>query len=265
MNDSRNDPMFDLVEDYVLGVLEGTVLARFEARMAEDPALEAEVRSAREALGALAFSAPVAPTPELKGRVMALISPGTDESGDAESLLHYRNRKPSHRPHRKWPIKWALAASVLLAFFFGYQYYEAYTGLTDALAMVTAREKTLSQRDSLIAQLTDPGTEVVSLAATTAGKSAIKAYVDKRRRRVLLTVASLQAPQPGRTYQLWFIVGGKPVPSVTFKPYASGHVYLSAVPMPDGAVAATAITSEPEGGSTTPTMPILFVGKVATE
>jgi hypothetical protein len=30
-------------------------------------------------------------------------------------------------------------------------------------------------------------------------------------------------------------------------------------------VSATAITHEPEGGSTTPTMPILFVGKHATE
>ena len=263
MNDSRNDPMQDLVEDYVLGVLEGTVLARFEERLAADDALAAEVASAREALAALAFSAPVSPRPELKGRVMSLISPAMDEPAAQSNTLHYR--KHGHRSRQHSRLGMALAASLILVFVLGYQYYHAAVAESNALALVTEREKSLAQRDSIIAELTDPAIDIVSLAATSAGKSAIKAFLDRRHRKALVTVAELDAPPIGRTYQLWFIVGGKPVPSVTFKPDANGRAYLSAVPMPDGAIAATAITREPEGGSTTPTMPILFLGKVAAE
>lgn len=62
-------------------------------------------------------------------------------------------------------------------------------------------------------------------------------------------------------YQLWSIKDGKPVPSVTFRPEASGHARVERVPVPtDGKVSAAAITLEPAGGSSEPTSPILLVG-----
>ena len=103
------------------------------------------------------------------------------------------------------------------------------------------------------------------MAATGAAKPAIKAYLNRRRRTLFLSAGSLETPPAGQVYQLWFIVDGKPVPSVTFRPDSTGHALVHDVAIPAGEVSATAITREPEGGSATPTMPILFVGKHATE
>jgi anti-sigma-K factor RskA len=65
----------------------------------------------------------------------------------------------------------------------------------------------------------------------------------------------------GRTYQLWFIQDGKPVPSVTFNPEPVGHARVEQIAVPrDGDVSAAAVTVEPEGGSAQPTSPILLVG-----
>jgi anti-sigma-K factor RskA len=91
----------------------------------------------------------------------------------------------------------------------------------------------------------------------------IRIMVDRQRQVAVLSAAQLAEPETGRSYQLWRSVDGAPVPSVTFRPDPSGAVAAVEVPIPaDGALSALAVTLEPEGGSTTPTMPILFVGAV---
>ena len=117
----------------------------------------------------------------------------------------------------------------------------------------------------MIARLTDPAVELVTLAATGEAKPTVKVYLDRARRSALLTIASLDAAPEGRVYQLWFIVDGAPVPSITFQTDAQGRAVIERVAMPTGTIAATAVTMEPTGGSTTPTAPILFVGGVKAE
>jgi anti-sigma-K factor RskA len=159
----------------------------------------------------------------------------------------------------------ALAASILVAVKLGF---DLRTAHRDALAAELAAEtsgRTVAERDALIAQLTDPSVELVTMAAAGPTKPAVKAFINRNRRTLLLTAASMETPPAGKAYQLWFIVGGKPVASITFRPDSTGRALVRDVPVPAGAVDATAITEEPEGGSTTPTMPILFVGKHATE
>jgi len=105
----------------------------------------------------------------------------------------------------------------------------------------------------------------VTLAATGATRPVVKAYVNRVRRTMMLSAGLLDTLPAGRAYQVWFIVGGKAVPSVTFRPDSAGRALLRDVPLPAGAVAATAITQEPAGGSPAPTTPVLFVGKLTTE
>ena len=65
----------------------------------------------------------------------------------------------------------------------------------------------------------------------------------------------------GRTYQLWFIKDGKPVPSVTFNVAPAGDAVVSQVSVPaEGQLSAAAVTEEPAGGSPQPTTPVLLVG-----
>ncbi|MGH7592708.1 MAG: anti-sigma factor [Gemmatimonadales bacterium] len=259
MSDTPGNPAHDLVEEYALGMLDDAQRTAFEASLRADPALRAALAVTVETLGSLAFSTPAAPTSELKARVMARIAdmdrPVRVTPGDRVAR---RSRTPI------W-LGAALAASLVVVAKLSVDLQRARHDGQAAELAVDAGTRALAQRDSLIAQLTDPGVELVTMAATGAARPAIKAYLNRARRRMFLSAASLEPPPAGQAYQLWFIVDGKAVPSVTFKPDSSGRALLRDVAMPAGEVSATAITREPEGGSTTPTPPILFVGKPAAE
>jgi anti-sigma-K factor RskA len=256
------DPMRDLVEDYALDLLSGAERAAFEARLATDPALRKELAATTEALASLAFSMPVVPEPRLKDRVMARVTASAPARDEKKALPFVAPVRRSRAPI--W-LGAALAASLLLVAKLSSDLRNARQDWLMARSTMTASERAVAQRDSLIAQLTDPSVELVTMAATGAARPAVKAYLNRTRRTMLLSAASLEPPSAGQAYQLWFIVDGKPVPSVTFRPDSTGRALLRDVAMPAGEVSATAITREPEGGSTTPTMPILFVGKHATE
>lgn len=262
MNDDSVDPVHDLVEDYALDLLSAAERAAFEAQLAGDPALRRELAATTEALASLALSTPVMPAPGLKDRVMARVNPDAS-ARDKSKVLPFG--APVRRSRAPLWLGAALAASVLLIARLSSELRNARQDSLIARSAMSASERVVAQRDSLIAQLTDPSVELVTMAATGAVKPAIKAYLNRTRRTLLLSAASLETPVAGQAYQLWFIIDGKPVPSVTFRPDSTGHALLRDVAMPDGEVSATAITREPEGGSTTPTMPILFVGKHATE
>jgi anti-sigma-K factor RskA len=67
-----------------------------------------------------------------------------------------------------------------------------------------------------------------------------------------------------KTYELWLIPkgeGAKPIPAGTFKPDARGFASVILPELPKGTVAAAfGVTLESDGGSKTPTLPILLVG-----
>ncbi len=67
-----------------------------------------------------------------------------------------------------------------------------------------------------------------------------------------------------KTYELWLIPkgeGAKPIPAGTFKPDARGFASVILPELPKGTIAAAfGVTLEDEGGSKTPTLPILMVG-----
>ncbi len=70
---------------------------------------------------------------------------------------------------------------------------------------------------------------------------------------------------PGdKTYELWLIPedkGAKPIPAGVFKPDARGYASLILPTLPKGITAGTfGITMEDDGGSQSPTLPILLVG-----
>jgi len=104
----------------------------------------------------------------------------------------------------------------------------------------------------------------VTLAATNAkpqpqGKAF---YIPKSGRLVFM--ASNLAPIPaGKTYELWLIPknGHAPMPAGVFRPDAGGSANVMMPSLPAGMEAkAFAITIEPEGGTSTPTMPLVLAG-----
>ncbi len=76
---------------------------------------------------------------------------------------------------------------------------------------------------------------------------------------------NLEALAPYKTYELWLIPAGEgrqPMPAGTFRPDARGYATLVLPPLPHGTVAGNfGVTVEDDGGSTTPTLPILLIGQ----
>ena len=112
----------------------------------------------------------------------------------------------------------------------------------------------LAQSREFVELVTSPGAKVTELKGT-GGATATVAY-DKNGRAILLARQLPKVPQ-GKAYQLWFLVGNKPVPGKTFAPDSDGQGVLKEQ-VPSAALDSPvfAITVEPAGGSTAPTSPI---------
>ena len=263
MSDTSRHPMQELVEEYALDLLDGEAKAAFEARMVVDAELAHSVVASREAITAAALSTPVALPPGLKARVMAqaVAAPAPTAPTTEAKVLPFA---PAGRSHATLWLGAALAASLIAIVKLSSDLRQQQAATRDALAEVVRTATVVSRRDSMIARLTDPSLELVTLASTGDARPALKVYLDRKRRTALLSVASLETAPTGQAYQLWFIVDGKPVPSVTFNPGTDGRALVQDVALPEGNVVATAVTREPTGGSPAPTSPVLFVGSLKT-
>jgi anti-sigma-K factor RskA len=111
--------------------------------------------------------------------------------------------------------------------------------------------------------LTTPDSRIAQLSGTVeaTGATAKLAY-DNTGRAVLITNGLPRAPE-GKEYQLWFIVGDKPLPGKTFNPDDSGHsMTTDQVPEAARNSAVFAITLEPAGGVRSPTGAIYLRGEL---
>ena len=106
--------------------------------------------------------------------------------------------------------------------------------------------------------------ETFTLVANTAATPMVQVMMDRARRKVMLAAVAMPAIPADREYQLWILVDGTPLPSVTFRPGTGGRAMDLDVPMPEGGGTVTGfgVTLEPIGGSPTPTLPVLYAASV---
>ena len=163
-----------------------------------------------------------------------------------------------------------------------------YLGWAAAAAMLFVYVSQVNQRGSLQQTLDARNGEIVRLTAVADraqqlmdvmnDASAVKVSLSKAggkpapmgratylpERGALVFVASNMEPlPPAKTYELWVIPanGTAPVPAGTFHPDAKGNANLVLPKIPVNVAAkAFGITIENEGGSQTPTLPIVMAG-----
>ncbi len=167
-------------------------------------------------------------------------------------------------------IGWAVAAG--LAVVTGNLYHQRddlrSVAATQASQMNHVTADAAAAREVLDA-MTDNSAMRVTLTLTTKGATPPQptgraTYVASK--GALIFVASnLQALAPAKTYELWLIPAGEgqnPIPAGMFHPDARGNASVIMPPLPKGVEAkAFGVTVEDEGGSATPTMPIVLAGE----
>jgi len=164
-------------------------------------------------------------------------------------------------------IGWAVAAGLAVTTGKFYHEREAMRGA------MTAQASRLDQLTADVAsarQVMDTMTDSSAMRVTlTKGQTAPvpqgrATYVASKGTLIFLA-SNLEPLQPGKTYELWLIPaadGGSPIPAGTFRPDERGNASVIMPPLPKGVEAkAFGVTVENEGGSTTPTQPIILAGE----
>jgi len=238
---------------------------RLLRRVAEGRETAAEpnaARAATTATGALAGRA----TPDSTTDYSA-----TDHTMPMRTPGRGATRIETERRPRGWGLwalsGWALAACALAAA--GLEYRQAMDlqrNLDQDRTNLSAVSEDSVRAQAVLATLTDAGAMNVTLTlATSPQPSRPEAHASylARKGSLVFVASHLEPLEPGKTYELWLVPKtGAPVPAGTFKPDAHGAASLMrqdmAVDVPAGGFA---VTIEPEGGSQTPTLPIVMTGE----
>jgi anti-sigma-K factor RskA len=212
--------------EYVLGVLNAVDRRAFEARMAQDPALRAEVEHWERRLGVLASELkPIDPPPRVWANIESALSVRPAQSG----LWH-------HLPFWRWAAIGSAAVAVASLVALAY-----------------------------IARVSTANEPLVATLQASGGQSRFVAAIDSEGRGLTIVPASMP-DLGQRALELWLIAPGDHPRSLgLIEPGRSVHIDLPADLMPRVRPEATlAVSSEPPGGSPTglPTGPVIASGKL---
>jgi anti-sigma-K factor RskA len=191
--------------------------------------------------------------------------------------------KQEHRPRRAaWVLAgtgWAVAAGC--SFVAGLQMHQrqqVQNALTEQQARLEQTTRDAAHAQDALAALTASNAKQVALhllpvagsktgaaasaASTSTAPEAVAAYLADK--GALVFVAThLQPVASGKTYELWLLPanGNSPIPAGTFKPDAQGSASVVLPELPKGVPAkGFGVTVENDGGSGTPTLPIVMAG-----
>jgi anti-sigma-K factor RskA len=233
---ARPDELEDLAAEFALGTLPEGELQEAERLMVSDPAFAAMVKAWERRLAPLAGALPAEmPPPQVRGAVMKAIA---GDAPGAVTVVDFE-RKASFW---KWSTAGVSAIAASLA----------------AFIAINANPPTIPEQ-RFVAVLQTEGPGPAFLASIDLAKGSI-------------SVRTVGAPaQPGKSYELWAVGGGRDKPQSLGVIDASFKVPASKLGTIDPKVlndTVFAVSLEPPNGSPTgqPTGPVMFTGKlVATE
>ena len=241
---------------YVLSELDATHCEEFRAHLTSCAECRAEYQELvnDSALLALSVSGATPPT-RARARVLAAI-------GQEPRLTRIVQSRP-----RWWSLApiFATAAIAIFAILLMGQLFEYRGRVLDLQQQHAADQQRSDRANEILATLSDPSAVHISLVAANAlpQPHGRVIYVSKTGR--LLFIASNCRPLPAnKVYELWLLPKDNklPIPAGTFAPDARGMATVVFPTLPSGLEAkAFAITVEPQGGSTSPTMPIVMLGQ----
>jgi len=240
---------------YALGSLEGDAVVPLERHLEECAACRQELARLEGDMALLALTT-AGPSPPQRARQRLLKAIGREP----RSLRTVLTRR------RWWTLAPVFAALVLAVFaILLWRENARQRDRIEALrADAASNQATFEEAKHLLALLTDPSAMHVTLVAAQSKPQPAGKAIYMPGNGALVFMASNLAPlAPAKTYELWLMPmhGEKPMPAATFKPDPQGNAIVMMPPMTAGIEARTfAVTIEPEGGSATPTMPLVLVG-----
>jgi len=274
---NEHEPIRELIEGYALGALDAQERAALEAHLAGGCAECAQaLQEARWAASQLAYLAPEEqPSDLLKGRLMQTVRADAVESAGSGVVQVREDSSRGGKRILPWWL-WAGVAALLL-----FSLYSAWNGqrqekvIKDLQAQMETQHQQRARLEQKLALAktqaaeamiwSDPKSVKINLPAKDPKMPMLEAMWHPE---MGLCVKGWNVPPAGkdRVLQLWLIPKkGKPMPSTTFWPDATGTftTMVGNPPVAIGETQALAITEEPMGGSPQPTSTPMWVGGVS--
>lgn len=288
----RSHPV-DLLPAHALGALEPNESAAVESHVAGCRECARELaqwrRTTEEVAGA---TTPIAPSPELRRRVLAAAIPlpasrAPAPAGARPSRPAPAPSRPAHplrgagRARTRSPLRWLPAAAAIAALALASWSLARQARMAGELELASAEARRLASDQQLLrGELARTRTQVAELSSTlelvsspatrrialaglgSAAGARATALVDPARGTALFSARELPATPPGRTYQLWYITTERgPVSAGTFAVDEGGRGELTVTGVPASeSIQAWAVTLEPQGGVPQPTGEMVLKG-----
>lgn len=255
-----------ILEDYLSGNITDQERREVECLSKIYPEIKTELDQLGEAVERYAFAHRVTPPAALKDKIMAQLefSDDKNELSLSDSSMKESDDESDETPvfkldSRQSSFQWGWVAAASVAALIGSAVY--FNARLDTVNNTLAQQTTeLNQKNELIANLNNADNQFVTLKGVEKSpNSAVRVVWNPKTQEVQLNVLSLPAPEAGKQYQLWGLVGGKPVDLGVFD--VNGSVQkMKAAPQAE----AFAVTLEKRGGSPSPTLTEMYVmGKVS--
>lgn len=263
----------ELLTANALTALDAEDARALEAHLADCADCRSEMNEWQQTAAVLALDAhPIEPSSELRQRILASVR----AEGRASESARIDNRAEPitgpddsrvltfERPRKNiWSSLGSLGAiaatlamvALLLALLVLWQQNRTTQKELARLSRELQEAQEQLARDRLAIELiSSPGARMAKLSGTEVapGAKAMLAY-DKNGHAMLMAKGLPAAPK-GMAYQLWYIVGKKPMPGKVFSTDAAGSAsFEDQLPMPARDSAVFAVTLEPESGVQAPT------------
>jgi anti-sigma-K factor RskA len=270
MRTTTHEEFDELLALHAIGALDGDDRERLEAHLATGCAACAADLAEFERAGALLAwaPAPVTPPAALRERLLDSLEvrPATPR-GPIPFPPRIQSGAPRSRPAAVAAAAVLLAAAAIAIVFLTTALIaaqskldESIRQLADARTREREKEAKLEKQDRMLGVVADPGVRIVPLSAGATAASSISVAWNAKAQRGLLVARNLPKVAPNRSYELWLIADGKPVPAAVFNTDGDGNAVIETDRIPAAAPQMFAITEEPAGGSPAPTTTPKYTG-----
>jgi anti-sigma-K factor RskA len=249
-----------ILEIYAAGALSQAEMKEVEDMVSKHPEVAQELKKISDALAGYASSFGRNPRPALRKEVME------KTSGAVRSQGNHSEQQKNSQASSTLAYKYLLAAclaSLVISTFASYFFYNRWSDTEDKNILLLSEKNGLNQNYTEIKNsfdktfedvlvMRDPNSKVYNLIPVdTSRHFAARVYWNDYSHEAFLDILSLPPADSGKIYQLWTVVGGKPVDAGVFSVTDESNLqHMKSVYASDS----WAVTVEPSGGSVNPTL-----------
>jgi anti-sigma-K factor RskA len=252
---------------HVLTALDPQVESALHQHLATCAECRAELDAWRATASALAYATqPVQPSEQARERLLESVRAESGPSRSTPANVIHLTQASKRWSSPVLRFEAIAAALIFVALVIGLailwkQNRTAQTELAHLKSQIEESRKARDQEREAVELVTSPGARMTELRGTKDAPGAHAMLVfDHKTGRAILMAKGLPSAPAGKAYQLWFMVGTRPMPGKVFTTDSAGNA-MSHDQVPAEALDSKvfAVTLEPQGGAASPTGPMYLL------